>query len=75
MGEDLCDDVKALHAHGGGRMAGIQDHLEEVSPPLRDERRNAHYGPGPHKWGFLGHKTGRGHAALGQNKDSHCGMI
>lgn len=75
MGEDLCDDVKALHAHGGGRMTGIQDHLEEVSPPLRDKRRNAHYGPGPHKWGFLEHKTGREHAALGQNKDSRCGMI
>lgn len=38
-GKDLSDDVKVLHAHRGDRMSGIQDHLEKVSPPLRDERR------------------------------------
>lgn len=43
--KDLTDDVKVLHAHGGGRMAHILDHLEEISPPLREERRKHTFGP------------------------------
>lgn len=38
-GEDLSDHVEAVHTQRGGQMSGIQDQLEEISPPLRDKRR------------------------------------
>ena len=43
--KDLTDDIKILHAYGGGRMAHILDHLEEISTPLREERRKHTFGP------------------------------
>lgn len=43
--EDLPDHVKVLHTHGGGGVSGIQDHLEEISPPLRNKRRKSIFWP------------------------------
>lgn len=76
-GEHLSDHIKAVHPHRGGGMSGIQDQLEEISPPLRDKRRKCRFWPPSHmseiswtrKWSFSKELE------LDGNQHPHCGVL